>query len=73
MLKVFGYYCVFMPISTYLGNYLVVALLWNEYAVTGLNMACNLVTEFLFDKHVVYRNTLDTNEVAARERQRAKS
>ncbi|MBS7526150.1 GtrA family protein [Fusibacter paucivorans] len=67
MLKVFGYYCVFTPLSTYVGNYLVVALLWNEYAATGLNMACNLVTEFLFDKHVVYRNTLDTNEIAQRE------
>lgn len=64
MLKVFGYYCVFTPVSTLLGNYLVDGLLWNEYVVTGINMACNLVTEFLFDKYVVYRNSMDTNDIA---------
>ena len=64
MLKVFGYYCVFTPVSTLLGNYLVDGLFWNEYVVTGINMACNLVTEFLFDKYVVYRNSMDTNDIA---------
>ena len=64
MLKVFGYYCVFTPVSTLLGKYLVDGLFWNEYVVTGINMACNLVTEFLFDKYVVYRNSMDTNDIA---------
>ena len=67
MLKVFAYYCVFTPVTTIAGNWLVEILLWNEYLVTGLNMACNLVTEYLFDKHVVYRNALDTNERAQRQ------
>lgn len=66
MLKVFGYYCVFTPVSTLLGSYLAESLLWNEYVVTGLNMGCNLVTEFLFDKYVVYRNAMDTNDLAKR-------
>ncbi|MBP1736589.1 MAG: polysaccharide synthesis protein GtrA [Oscillospiraceae bacterium] len=70
MLKVFAFYCVFTPASTVLGNWLVETLLWNAYLVTGLNMACNLVTEYLFDKHVVYRNTIDTNALAKREEAR---
>ena len=64
MAKVFGYYCVFTPVSTAAGNYLAGTVGWNEYLVTGLNMACNLITEYLFDKYVVYRNAMDTNELA---------
>jgi len=30
-------------------------------------MAINLVTEYLFDKYVVYRNAMDTNERARRQ------
>ena len=69
MLKVFAYYCVFTPVTTIAGSWLVERLLWNEYLVTGLSMACNLITEYLFDKHVVYRNALDTNEQAMRQRE----
>ena len=50
MLKVFGYYCVFTPLSTLFGNFLAEKLLWNEYIVTALNMIINFVTEFLFDR-----------------------
>jgi len=70
MLKVFGFYCVFTPVSTIAGNYLVGTLGWNEYLVTGLNMACNLVTEYLFDKYVVYHRTIDTNELAQKRLQK---
>lgn len=61
MLKVFGYYCVFTPVSTLLGNYLAETLLWNEYIVTILNMILNFVTEYLFDRFVVFRDSIDTN------------
>lgn len=57
MLKVFAYYCVFTPLSTLLGNRLV-AQGWNEYLVTGINMLINLVTEFLYQKYYVFRDTL---------------
>ena len=63
MLKVFGYYCVFTPLSTLGGNFLA-NLGWNEYLVTGLNMVVNFVTEFLYDKYVVFRGTVDTNSLA---------
>lgn len=61
MLKVAAFYCVFTPVTTILGNYLAETLLWNEYLVTALNMALNLVTEYLYDRFFVYRGTIDTN------------
>ena len=64
MAKVFAYYCVFTPVSTILGNYLAETLGWNEYIVTALNMVANFVTEYLFDRFVVFRGSIDTNEQA---------
>ncbi len=66
MALVFLFYCVFTPVSTVLGSYLADTLLWNEYLVTGLNMVSNFVLEYLFDRLVVFRTTLDTNSVAKR-------
>ena len=60
MLKVAAYYAVFTPLSTWAGNYLAEDLGWNEYLVTFLNMFANLVTEFLFQRYVVYRGQVDT-------------
>ena len=60
MLLVFAYYCVFTPATTVLGNWLAEDLGWNEYLVTGINMLLNVTTEFLYQRHVVYRNQLDT-------------
>ena len=64
MLKVAGFYAVFTPASTWLGNYLDETLLWNEYLVTILNMVMNFVLEYLFDRFVVFRASIDTNDVA---------
>ena len=63
MALVAAYYCVFSPLSTLGGNFLA-NLGWNEYLVTGLNMVVNFVTEFLYDKYVVFRGTVDTNSLA---------
>ena len=58
MMKVLGYYAVFTPISTLLGNYFtakfadVTAI---YYIVLGITMVTNMVTEFLFQKFVVFR------------------
>ena len=68
MLKVFAYYCVFTPVTTLLGNHLVENLGWNEYLVTIMNMVLNFVTEFLYQRFVVFRNTIDTNELARKEK-----
>lgn len=60
MLKVFGYYCVFTPATTILGEWLAEGLLWNAYLVTGINMLLNLSTEYLYQRFVVYRGAIDT-------------
>ena len=60
MLKVLGYYAVFTPLSTLLGNYLAETLLWNEYVVTILNMLLNFSTEFLFQRFFVFGKSIDT-------------
>ncbi len=62
MLKVAAYYAVFTPVTTLGGNYLAENLGWNDYLVTGINMALNLVTEFLFQRFVVYGKSVDTAE-----------
>ena len=67
MLKVAAFYAVFTPVTTILGNYLAETAGWNEYLVTGLNMALNFVTEYLYDRFVVFGKTLDTNEKALKE------
>ena len=60
MLKVAAYYAVFTPLSTLLGNWLVETAGWNEYLVTALNMLMNFVTEFLFQRFVVFGKSIDT-------------
>lgn len=67
MLKTAGFYVVFTPLTTWMGNYLVETLLWNEYLVTGINMVLNFVLEYLFQRFVVFRNSLDTNDLAKKE------
>ena len=64
MFKVLCYYAVFTPLSTWLGDYLAETLHWNEYLVTFINMFLNLVTEFLFQRYVVYGDKVDNREVS---------
>ena len=64
MAQVLGFYCVFTPVSTILGNYLADTHLWNEYLVTAMNMAANFILEYLYDRFVVFRKSLDTNSIA---------
>ena len=68
MLKVLGYYCVFTPASTLLGHFLVETAGWNDYLVEVINMILNFVTEFLFQRFLVFGKTIDTNEAAAKEK-----
>lgn len=63
MLKVFGFYLIFTPVSTILGNYFTAKfadIAAIEYVVLLITMACNMVTEYLFCKFVVYRNQENT-------------
>ena len=62
MLKVFAYYLVFTPVSTLLEHYLT-SIGWNEYLVTALNMIINFVTEFLYQRYYVFKDSIDTKVV----------
>jgi len=64
MLKVAAYYAVFTPVTTLLGNYLEKTCGWDGMLVTLLNMALNFVTEYLYDRFVVFRDSIDTNRRA---------
>lgn len=61
MLKVFGFYLVFTPLSTYLGN-LAEAHGINDFLILIITMLSNFILEFLFCKLVVYRGKEDTLE-----------
>ena len=71
MLKVAAYYCVFTPLSTWFTMYATTDLLWNNYLVEVICMLTNFVTEFLFDRFVVFRNSMNTNDVAKKDREKA--
>jgi putative flippase GtrA len=71
MFLVFLFYCVFTPLSTWWGNALTEDAGWGNYPVLFLTMACNLVSEYLYDRFVVYRNSMNTNKRAAREMEKA--
>ena len=69
MLLVALFYCVFTPLSTLLEKYLTDTCGWNDYLVTGINMVINFVTEFLYDRFVVFRDSIDTNDLAMKEKE----
>lgn len=60
MVKVALFYAVFTPVTTILGNYLAEDLMWNEYLVTIINMVINLSTEYLYDRFVVFKGSIDS-------------
>lgn len=66
MLKIFGFYCIFAPLSIWW------TVAFTEMGVHWLlvqlgTMLVNLTTEFLFCRFVVYRNSIYTNRAARRE------
>lgn len=65
MLKVAGFYLVFTPLSTLWTAALTepaYGIMWNEYLVLGLTMLVNFVTEYLFDRFLVFGSSIDTAE-----------
>ena len=59
MAKVFGFYLVFTPLSTWLGH-LAEGVGVNDFIILVVTMLLNFVLEFLFCKFVVYRGQEDT-------------
>ncbi len=63
MLLVAAYSVVFFFLSSILEKTLIANGCY-ELLATGINMLLNFVTEFLYQRFVVYRKSLDTNELA---------
>lgn len=55
MAKIFAFYLVFTPVSTYLG-YLVEGAGVNEYVVLVCTMLLNFVLEFVYSKFFVFKD-----------------
>lgn len=64
MLKVAAFYAVFTPLTTIGGGYLVDTLGWNDFLVEILTMVLNFVTEYIYDRFVVFGKSIDTNDRA---------
>ena len=62
MAKVFGFYLVFTPVSTYLGN-LAEGYGVNDFVILVITMLANFILEFLYCKFVVYRGKENTLKV----------
>ena len=67
MLKVAAFYAVFTPVSTILGN--MAAERFNaaenpivDYLILAVTMIANLITEYLFQKFVVFRDVIEKKE-----------
>lgn len=60
MLLVALFYCVFTPLSTWWTAVLTEDMGWNAYVVLIGTMVINFVSEYLYQRLVVYRKTVDT-------------
>ena len=59
MAKLFGFYAVFTPLSTWLGHVAEGAGI-NDYIILAVTLLSNFVLEFLFSKFVIYKNQENT-------------
>ena len=63
MMKVAVFYLIFTPLSTWWTAVLTGAEVgWNEYLVLVLTMLINFVTEYLYDRFVVFGKSIDTRK-----------
>jgi putative flippase GtrA len=63
MLKVAAFYVVFTPLSTWWTAALTepsYGMMWNEYLVVVLTMVVNFITEYLYQRFFVFKQSLDT-------------
>ena len=65
MLLVALFYVVFTPATT-IGGEALAALGWNGNLIQIGTMILNFVLEFLYQRFVVFRTTIDTNDIAKR-------
>lgn len=68
MTLVFFFYLVFTPMSLAGAHLLSTRAGWPELVVTPFIMIINFVTEFLYDRFIVFRNSINTNNLAKGEK-----
>ena len=68
MAKVFGFYLVFTPLSTYLGN-LAESHGGKDFVILIVTMLANFILEYLFCKFIVYRGQENTREDSTKNNQ----
>lgn len=66
MLQVALFYLVFTPLSTWWTALLTERAVWNEYIVLILTMLVNFVTEYIYDRFVVFGKSIDTAPIKKR-------
>jgi len=66
MLQTAAFYVVFAPLSSWWTDALT-GIGWNAYVVEILTMLTNFVLEFLFQRFVVFRKSLDTAPIKKKE------
>ena len=64
MFLTFLFYVVFTPLSTLWTKFFTEDLQINEYIIQAGTMIINFVTEFIYQKFVVFRNSIDSAEKA---------
>lgn len=71
MLKIFGFYCVFTPVSTILGEMVAQRTTWEfaEYIILAVTMMTNMITEFLYSRFFVYKDSMNTNSAAKKKKE----
>ena len=72
MLKIFAFYCVFTPVSTNLGEMVAqrITASYVEYIILAVTMATNMISEFLYCRFFVYKNSKNTlNDKASEEKE----
>ena len=62
------YYAIFTPLSLWWGQTMADAHI-NEYIVFAFTLIVNFVTEFLYQRFVVYKNSINTNKRALRQQE----
>lgn len=61
MLKVALFYLVFTPLSTWWTAVLTAPKVgWNAYLVLALTMIANFITEYLYQRYIVFAKSIDT-------------
>ena len=72
MLLVLAFYAVFTPLSTWLGN-LAASAGAHSFLVLSVTMIANFILEYLYTRFVVYRNSMNTNDIAQKDKAKEES